>query len=157
MFCLIAVVLVLGGTFAYWTWVSTEDKDVVFSTNGIEGYIVYDEGDSHFVGDFQPSDTFCESVSTTVSVYKLKEIDENIAKNKEIITLLEEKKAALARLEEAKNASAYSYLATMAAADPTSSEEPETIAISASDDAVLLKDKKEEAKATNTKQQQPIM
>ena len=73
LFCIVAVLLVLGGTFAYWTWVSTEDKDVVFSTNGIEGYIVYDEGESHFVGDFQPYDTFCESVSTTVSVYKLKE------------------------------------------------------------------------------------
>lgn len=68
----------------------------------------------------------------------------------------EEKKAALARLEEAKNASAYSYLATMAAADPTSSEEPETIAISASDDAVLLKDKKEEVK-TETKKEETVV
>ena len=69
----------------------------------------------------------------------------------------EERIAAEKRLAEAKNASAYSYLATMAAADPTSSEEPETIAINASEDAVLLKDKKEEVKTETKTEEESVV
>ena len=70
---IVLMVLISGGSYAYWTWNSDTNKNVVFGTTGIDGYIVYDEGESHFVGNFQPYDTFCESVNTTVSVYKTSE------------------------------------------------------------------------------------
>jgi len=61
----------IGGTLAYWTWYSSENKSVVFNTAGnVSDYIVYDEGSSHFVGDFMPTNTYCQAVNTTVSFYK---------------------------------------------------------------------------------------
>lgn len=63
--------LIFGGTFAYWSWNSTENKSVVFNTVGnVSDYIVYDEGLSYFLGDFKPTDSYCDSVNTTVSFYK---------------------------------------------------------------------------------------
>lgn len=76
---------------------------------------------------------------------RLKRLEEEERKRKEE----EERLAAEKRLAEAKNASALSYLATMAAADPTSSEEPETIALSADADTILLKDKEDDKAIEN--------
>lgn len=74
MTLLMIIGLTAGGTFAYWTWYSPENKSVVFNTVGnVSDYIVYDEGSSHFVGDFQPKDSYCESVNTTLSFYKKSE------------------------------------------------------------------------------------
>jgi len=64
------LLFVAGGTLAYWIWKPEANKNVVFTTSGIDDYIVYDEGDSHFVGNFQPADSFCDSISTTISLYK---------------------------------------------------------------------------------------
>ena len=71
----LVLLLLAGGTYAYWSWGSDADKSVVFNTvSDIDDYVVYDAGDSHFVGDFQPYDSFCESINTTVSIYKTDEV-----------------------------------------------------------------------------------
>lgn len=62
--------MIVGGTYAYWQWVNEEDTTVVFNTiKGIDEYIFYDAGESHFVGNFQPSSNHCGGESSTVSFY----------------------------------------------------------------------------------------
>jgi len=74
---LLFVGLIVGGTFAYWTWNSEENKSVVFNTVGnVSDYIIYDEGSSYFLGDFKPTDSYCESVNTTVSFYKTEDAED---------------------------------------------------------------------------------
>ena len=69
--------MVTGGSYAYWMWASNVNKNVVFNTiSGLEGYIIYDEGESYFVGNFQPTDTFCQNVSNTISFKKTSEVSE---------------------------------------------------------------------------------
>lgn len=66
IFCVLA--LISGGTYAYWMWQSDTNKSVIFNTSkSIEEYIIYDEGESHFVGDFQPSTNYCGGMSNTLS------------------------------------------------------------------------------------------
>lgn len=62
--------LIVAGTYSYWVWSSETNKNIVFTTAGTEDYVVYDEGDSHFIGNFQAYATFCESASATISIYK---------------------------------------------------------------------------------------
>ena len=65
------IIALVGGTYAFWTWTSPENKNVVFNTsNGLKEFIVYDEGDSKFVGDFQVTDSYTGGVHTTVSISK---------------------------------------------------------------------------------------
>ena len=69
IFCVLS--LIVGSTYAYWGLRSSTNKSVVFNTShGIEDYITYDEGDSHFVGDFQPSTNYCGGMSNTISFSK---------------------------------------------------------------------------------------
>jgi len=71
------IVLVVAGTYAYWIWNSDVNKNVVFNTiSGLEDYVVYDEGKSSFVGNFQATDSFCQSTSTTISFYKKNELSD---------------------------------------------------------------------------------
>lgn len=73
IFCVLA--LISGSTFAYWGWSSDTNKSVVFNTShGIEEYIVYDAGEAHFVGNFQPSSTYCGGKSNTLSFSKTSEV-----------------------------------------------------------------------------------
>ncbi len=66
--------LIMVGTFSYWTWVSSENKNIVFNTaKGLADYIIYDSGESKFVGDFKVGDSYTEGVHTTVSIYKKEE------------------------------------------------------------------------------------
>lgn len=61
--------LVAGGTYAYFGWRSATNKSVVFNTTKeLQEYVVYNEGDSHFIGDFQPVANFCDSTSNTLSI-----------------------------------------------------------------------------------------
>jgi len=63
--------LCAGGTYAYWTWTSNVNKNVVFNTSKeIAQYVIYDEGDSYFIGDFQPASNYCGGISNTISFYK---------------------------------------------------------------------------------------
>lgn len=64
------LILIVAGTYSYWRWSSGANKNIVFTTAGIDDYVVYDEGDSHFIGNFQAYATFCESASATISIYK---------------------------------------------------------------------------------------
>ena len=60
-----------AGTYAYWTWTSNVNKNVSFNVvSGFEQYIIYDEGDSYFVGDFQPSVNYCDGLKNTISFKK---------------------------------------------------------------------------------------
>ena len=44
--------LVVGGTFAFWSWNSNTSKNLVFNTvDDISKYVVYDEGEARFTGD----------------------------------------------------------------------------------------------------------
>lgn len=71
-----AVLLVAGGSYAFWMWSSNVNKNVAFNTANLEKYIVYDEGDAKFIGNFQPTSTFCESAHNTVSFYKKSELED---------------------------------------------------------------------------------
>ena len=63
--------LTVGGTYAYWSWASGTNKNVVFNTvAGVEEFVVYDAGLSHFVGNFQPASNYCGGISNTISVKK---------------------------------------------------------------------------------------
>ena len=63
--------LVTAGSFAYWTWLSISNKNVVFNTSKeLMEYINYDEGDSTFVGDFKVSDSYTDGIHSTISVSK---------------------------------------------------------------------------------------
>ena len=75
LFVLIFLVLLLlvGGTYAYWTFTSNSKRFLGSTLDELKKYIIYDEGESHFVGNFQPMETFCESTSTTLSFSKNKD------------------------------------------------------------------------------------
>lgn len=74
LFIVIFTVLLFvgGGTYAYWSWVSDERKEAGFVTSSsLEQYIRYDAGESHFVGNFQPSDSYCnDSIYNTIKIGK---------------------------------------------------------------------------------------
>ena len=66
--------LITGGTYAYWSWTSNTNKTVVFNTSkDLQEYIVYDEGESAFVGEFQVSNTYTQGIHSTISVRKTAE------------------------------------------------------------------------------------
>ena len=74
VFLSIFALLSLIGTYAAWIWRSEVDKDVVFNTSKeLQEYIVYNAGNSKFIGDFDIEDSFCESQYTTLSFYKTEE------------------------------------------------------------------------------------
>ncbi|MBQ8218961.1 MAG: hypothetical protein IJZ79_04340, partial [Bacilli bacterium] len=65
------IFIIMGGTLAYWNWVSVNDKEIIFNTSkGLEDYIIYDSGESKFVGDFKLGSSYLDGVHTTVSIYK---------------------------------------------------------------------------------------
>jgi len=64
-------VLVTGGTYAYWTWNSDTNKNIVFNTSKeLSQYITYDEGESKFVGDFKVSDSYTDGLHSTIAIGK---------------------------------------------------------------------------------------
>jgi len=71
--------MIAGGTYAYWQWVNAENTTVVFNTvKDIDDYIYYDAGESHFIGNFQPSSTHCGGESSTASFYIKSDAPTNI-------------------------------------------------------------------------------
>ena len=68
---LVIGLLISLGTYAYWNWTSSENKNVVFNTSkALKDYITYNDGESKFVGDFQVSDSYLNGVHTTISMKK---------------------------------------------------------------------------------------
>ena len=73
------IIALLGSTFAYFSWRSGENKEVVFNTSkGLQEYIIYDSGESKFVGDFQVGSSYTSGVHTTVSIYKSDKISDKM-------------------------------------------------------------------------------
>lgn len=70
IFCMLA--LIVGGTYAYWQWESADENDVqvIFNTmKGIDDYIYYSGGESHFVGNFNGSSNHCGGKGNTLEFY----------------------------------------------------------------------------------------
>ena len=66
--------LVSGGTYAYWTWNSNVNKNIVFNTaKNLQEYIVYDEGNSSFTGNLEVSNSFNQGIHSTISIRKTAE------------------------------------------------------------------------------------
>lgn len=68
--------ILIVGSYAYWTWANNNDmnKNIVINTSkNLQEYIIYDEGDSKFVGDFKVSNNYTGGVHTTISIKKKEE------------------------------------------------------------------------------------
>ena len=79
MMVLGVIMILLGSTFAYFSWRSGENKEVVFNTSkGLQEYIIYDSGESKFIGDFQVGTSYTSGVHTTVSIYKSDKISDKM-------------------------------------------------------------------------------
>lgn len=77
-FCVVifSLILLIGaGTYSYWIWTSEENKSIIFNTSlFVEEDVIYDEGNSYFIGNFQPVSTFCGGANNTISFYKTSDI-----------------------------------------------------------------------------------
>lgn len=64
--------MMVGGTYAYWQWVSAGETTVVFNTvsGDLSKYVNYDAGESKFIGNFQPSGNYCGGMSNTITFSK---------------------------------------------------------------------------------------
>ena len=66
--------LITGGSYAYFAWSGGVNKNIIFNTaSNLKNYIVYDEGDSKFVGDFKVSNNYNQGIHSTISLYKTEE------------------------------------------------------------------------------------
>ena len=66
--------IITTGSYAFWSWSSNTNKNIVFNTSkALRYYIVYDEGESKFVGDFQLGTDYTDGMHTTISLYKTNE------------------------------------------------------------------------------------
>ena len=66
--------MLIGGSYAYWTWTSNTNKNVVFNVaSNLKKYIKYDSGNSKFVGEFQVGSDYTDGVHSTISLYKTSE------------------------------------------------------------------------------------
>ena len=71
---LIIILTLVGATFAFWIFNSDINKDIIFNTNKkLEEYIIYDSGESKYVGNFNLGSNYLEGVHTNISIYKTKE------------------------------------------------------------------------------------
>ena len=66
--------IIVGGSYAYFTWNSNISKNVLFNAaSNFKKYIVYDEGESKFVGDFQVSNNYYTGMHSTITLSKKSE------------------------------------------------------------------------------------
>ena len=62
------------GSYAFWSWNSNTNKNVVFNVaKKLRNYIVYDEGESTFAGDFKVSNTYNQGMHSTIKINKTSE------------------------------------------------------------------------------------
>ena len=67
-------ILTTAGSFAYWSWQSDTNKNIVFNTaKELQEYIEYDEGESTFVGNFQIGNTYLDGIHSTIAINKTQE------------------------------------------------------------------------------------
>ena len=64
--------IITGASYAFWSWNSTINKNVVFNTaNNLKNYIVYNEGESAFTGELNVSNNYqTGGIHSTISIYK---------------------------------------------------------------------------------------
>ena len=64
--------IITAGSYAFWSWNSNPNKSVAFNTSkALRNYIVYNEGESKFVGDFKVGSNYQDnSIHSTISLYK---------------------------------------------------------------------------------------
>ena len=66
--------IITAGSYAFWSWSSNTNKNIVFNTaKELRNYVVYDEGESKFVGDFKVSSNYTDGIHSTISLYKTSE------------------------------------------------------------------------------------
>lgn len=66
--------LISGGTYAYWSWTNSSHKNIVFNTaKELQEYIVYDEGNSSFIGSLEVGNSFNQGIHSTISIKKTAE------------------------------------------------------------------------------------
>ena len=66
--------IITGGSYAYFAWAGGTNKNIIFNTaSNLKDDIVYDEGESQFVGDFKVSNTYNQGIHSTISLYKTSE------------------------------------------------------------------------------------
>ena len=67
--------IIIGSTYAFWTWNSNTTKNVIINTSDdLKNYVVYDEGNSTFSGSFEASNTYNHGMHSTISLYKTQEV-----------------------------------------------------------------------------------
>ena len=73
------------GTFAYWSWRSNTNKNIIFNTaDNLKEYINYDEGDSQFAGSLEASNSYLTgSIHSTITISK-----KNAAANVDIVATI---------------------------------------------------------------------
>ena len=68
-------IVITGASYAYWTITSDVNKNIIFNTaNNLKKYVVYDEGESKFSGNFEVSNSFNNGLHSTISLYKKPEV-----------------------------------------------------------------------------------
>ena len=60
--------------YAFWTWTSNTTKNVVFNASRkLKDYIIYNEGNSTFSGNFETVSSYIDGMYSTISIYKTSE------------------------------------------------------------------------------------
>ena len=63
--------VITGGSYAYFSWAGGVNKNIIFNTAGdLKDYIVYDEGESKFVGNLQVGDDYTDGIHSTIALKK---------------------------------------------------------------------------------------
>ena len=63
--------IVSSGTYAYYSFIASNNKNISFNTSKeLENYVIYNEGESKFSGDFKVSSTYTQGMHSTISLYK---------------------------------------------------------------------------------------
>ena len=66
--------IITAGSYAFWSWSSNTNKNIVFNTaKELRNYVIYDEGESKFIGDFKVSTSYTDGIHSTISLYKTSE------------------------------------------------------------------------------------
>ena len=70
------LLLLIGGSYAYWEW-NSDNKNLIFNTSeDLEEYVVYDEGESTFVGGVTASDDYTSGIHSTISIKKTSDVED---------------------------------------------------------------------------------
>ena len=68
----VAGLIITGASYAFWSWSSNINKNVVFNTaSNLKNYVIYNEGESNFTGELNASNNYLTgSIHSTISIYK---------------------------------------------------------------------------------------